>query len=256
MNYLKLFQNHSEYEDFVSGGTMMKPNVSHCVNENEVHYNPVPPQETRVLVNYYQSGWEQMYAYLDNDGEIFEIRAVDVFDKVEIDGEEVSTSYLDSVEGKYFKDYDMHEVKYTLTDNTQIDNGMFAFCNGITSVVLPNTVTSIGRESFYQCYSLSSITIPNSVTSIERFAFGDCVNLSSITLPNSITYIGESAFEYALILSSFTIEATTPPSVGEWIFSQTSNDLVIYVPAESVNAYKAASGWSNYASRIQAIPTT
>ncbi len=40
MDYLKLFQTHAEYEDFVSGGTMMKPNVSHCIQENEVHYNP------------------------------------------------------------------------------------------------------------------------------------------------------------------------------------------------------------------------
>lgn len=42
MEYLKLFENHSEYDDFVSGGTMVKPNVSHCVQENEVHYNPIP----------------------------------------------------------------------------------------------------------------------------------------------------------------------------------------------------------------------
>ena len=40
MKYLKLFNNHTEYDDFVSGGTMVKPNVSHCVQENEVHYNP------------------------------------------------------------------------------------------------------------------------------------------------------------------------------------------------------------------------
>jgi hypothetical protein len=42
MEFLKLFQNHEEYETFVSGGTMVKPNVSHCINENEVHYNPIP----------------------------------------------------------------------------------------------------------------------------------------------------------------------------------------------------------------------
>ena len=41
MDYLKLFENHSEYETFVSGGTMVRPNVSHCVSENEVHYNPL-----------------------------------------------------------------------------------------------------------------------------------------------------------------------------------------------------------------------
>ena len=41
MNYIKLFETHQEYANFVSGGTMVKPNVSHCVQENEVHYNPL-----------------------------------------------------------------------------------------------------------------------------------------------------------------------------------------------------------------------
>ena len=40
MKYLKLFNNHTAYETFESGGTMVKPNVSHCIQENEVHYNP------------------------------------------------------------------------------------------------------------------------------------------------------------------------------------------------------------------------
>ena len=54
MDYLKLFQNHSEYEAFVSGGTMVRPNVSHCVSENEVHYNPIPsPKDIVGSVAYY-----------------------------------------------------------------------------------------------------------------------------------------------------------------------------------------------------------
>ena len=40
MEYIKVFRTHSDYEDFTSGGTMMKPNIAHCVEENEVHYNP------------------------------------------------------------------------------------------------------------------------------------------------------------------------------------------------------------------------
>ena len=40
MEFLKLFQSHSEYEDFASGGTMLRPNVSHCVSGNHVHYSP------------------------------------------------------------------------------------------------------------------------------------------------------------------------------------------------------------------------
>lgn len=54
MDYLKLFQTHEEYETFVSGDTMVKPNVSHCIQENEVHYNPIPsPKDIVGSVAYY-----------------------------------------------------------------------------------------------------------------------------------------------------------------------------------------------------------
>ncbi len=49
MDYLKLFQTHSEYEGFVSGDTMVKPNVSHCIQENEVHYNHIPKPDEQYL---------------------------------------------------------------------------------------------------------------------------------------------------------------------------------------------------------------
>lgn len=56
MDYLKLFQTHEEYEAFVSGGTMLRPNVSHCVSENEIHYNPKPCTLTpKQLVEYVHS---------------------------------------------------------------------------------------------------------------------------------------------------------------------------------------------------------
>jgi hypothetical protein len=66
------------------------------------------------------------------------------------------------------------------------------------------TVTSIGAFAFYACRDLTSITIPNSVTSIGEFAF-NCCSLSSITIPNSITSIGNSAFELN-DLSSIKVE--------------------------------------------------
>lgn len=91
--------------------------------------------------------------------------------------------------------------------------------------------TSIGRNAFYYCSSLASVEIPNSVTKVEVNAFYDCSNLTSVT-----------------------VKATTPPTLGSDVFSGTHSSLVIYVPAESVDAYKAASGWSTYADKIQAIP--
>ncbi len=65
----------------------------------------------------------------------------------------------------------------------------------ITSVSLPDGLTSIGRYAFYGCSSLTSITIPNSVASIGNLAFEYCSSLTSITIPNSVASIGGYAFD-------------------------------------------------------------
>ena len=64
----------------------------------------------------------------------------------------------------------------------------------MTSVTIPNSVTSIGANAFYNCSDLTSVTIPNSVTSIGEWAFADCSGLTSVTIPNSVTSIGGGAF--------------------------------------------------------------
>ena len=92
------------------------------------------------------------------------------------------------------------------------------------------------------------------VTSIGNSAFNYCTSLASITFPNSVTNIGTQAFDNCQSLASITVEATNPPTLGSYVFSYAPNQ-VIYVPAESVDTYKAASGWSSYASKIQAIPS-
>ena len=60
-----------------------------------------------------------------------------------------------------------------------------------TSIKLPDSIVSIGNNSFKDCRGLTSVTIPNSVTSIGDFAFLDCRGLTSVTIPNSVTSIGE-----------------------------------------------------------------
>ena len=74
-----------------------------------------------------------------------------------------------------------------------IGNDAFRECAGLTSITIPNGVTSIGGWAFYVCTGLTSITIPNSVTSIGVGAFS-CTGLTSITIPNSVTSIGRNAF--------------------------------------------------------------
>ncbi len=79
-----------------------------------------------------------------------------------------------------------------ITDGNSI--GGFEYCSSITSISIPDSVTSITRNAFYGCVSLTNITIPNSVASIGYQAFYNCVSLTSIAIPRSVTSIDDNAF--------------------------------------------------------------
>ena len=121
---------------------------------------------------------------------------------------------------------------------------------GVTSITLPDGLTSIGDDAFLNCRSLTSVTIPDSVTSIGEYAFYWCTSLRSITIPDSVTSIGSYAFSYCESLKEVYCNPTTPPATKSYVFGGYVPERKIYVPMESVNAYKSASGWSDYASNI------
>ena len=137
---------------------------------------------------------------------------------------------------------------------TSVSDSVFLNCSSLTSVTIPNSVTSIGTAAFNNCTSLTSIDITSGVTSIGMYAFLACTSLTSIVIPSGVTSIGESAFQYSSSLTGITVNAVTPPTLGNNAFNNTNN-CPIYVPSESVETYKSAHNWSNYASRIQEIPS-
>ena len=91
---------------------------------------------------------------------------------------------------------------------TSISNYAFAGgCSGLTSVSIPNSVTSIGNSAFEYCSGLTSVSIPNSVTSIGDYAFYECSGLTSVSIPNSVTSIGNFIFNGCTSLESIVVES-------------------------------------------------
>ena len=134
---------------------------------------------------------------------------------------------------------------------TTIGDDAFYDCGSLTSVTIGDSVTMIGSSAFRSCESLTSVTIPNSVTTIGDDAFLVCRSLTSVTIGNSVMSIGDSAFSGCSSLTSVYCKPTTPPAGGSYMFGGNASGHRIYVPMESVEAYKGASYWSDYASSIE-----
>lgn len=159
--------------------------------------------------------------------------------------------------------------------NTVIPNGIisiyeaFCGCSDLTSITIPNSVTSIGTIAFMNCSGLTSITIPNSVTNFGVYSFSGCTGLTSITIPNSVTEIDFHVFRDCSGLTTINIGKNVT-SIGLYVFAGCRNLNHVYcyaekvpsidnttfqdsyieyatlhVPSSSVSAYQQAEYWKN-----------
>ena len=110
---------------------------------------------------------------------------------------------------------------------TSIGEYAFSYCKGLTSIEIPNSVTSIGEYAFSNCSGLTSIEIPNSVTSIGEGAFSNCSGLTSIEIPNSVTSIGSSTFYGCSDLTNIVIPESVA-NIGNYAFNYCSGLTDVY----------------------------
>ena len=136
---------------------------------------------------------------------------------------------------------------------TYLGQAAFANCSSLTAATLPSGLTSIPYSLFSYC-ALTGITLPTGITSIGQTAFQRNPLTGNIVIPSGVTFIGDSAFDRCSGLTSMTFESPVPatitapgqfntPSLGDSGYT-----WPIYVPCESVEAYRAA--WPYYAHRI------
>ncbi|MBQ8070931.1 MAG: leucine-rich repeat protein [Bacteroidales bacterium] len=186
-----------------------------------------------------------------------------------------------SIYGGVFRNCTSLTEVYLPSTLTTIQIYAFQGCTSLTTVHWNSALSTIGNQSFGGCSALTGdINLPN-LTSIDDAAFRNCSNLTSVSnlgsittltgtnstvggcfrgcsriklihLPSTLTSIGYYAMSGCSSLEAIIIDATTPPSLQTSALNSTNN-CPIYVPDASVATYKAATGWSGFASRIFSI---
>ena len=131
----------------------------------------------------------------------------------------------------------------------------FQYCESLTSIDLPETLVSIGENGFTTS-GLTSLVIPNSVTEVGTGVFAACTDLKSVVIGSSLTTLSTSMFLNDFDLTDVTVCSSTPPTLDGYVFNGMSfENATLRVPEGSAGAYKSASGWKDFGTIVEYTPT-
>ena len=247
------------------------------IPNNQIYYttsdgNIITPKYTDVFgANITSNVYENGKGVITFDGDVTKIDAFN--DCATLTGFTMPESVTEI--GPYAFDGCENLNNLNISNNVKtIGEGAFMDCTSITEIYIPNSVATIKYDAFNGCTNLQSIQFPNSVTTMGAGILWDCENLESVSLSENITSIGNTFFQNCRNLPEVTIPSkvssiayyafkdcrslstvycknSTPPSLGNDVFLYCNTISKIYVPTASVNVYKAANGWKDFADKIE-----
>ena len=125
---------------------------------------------------------------------------------------------------------------------TALGNNCFEKCDGLTSIIIPSTVKSMGEWCFSWCSNLQIVKMSSSVTFIGAYCFLDCSSLNSITIPSSINSWGNNCFSGCINLETVYFKGNVPKLYNSFLPTGISTSSIIKVPTEYLQEYKDAFG--------------
>lgn len=213
MKYLKHFDDHFEYDDYISDEPIL-PNVSYCEDDGHVHFKPYVNNMVIAKFLVEDTSVPTLIVGYDGGDTYYDT----AFSEMIIDGVK-----MDSVVCEYqFNQVGVHTVKYKLATPGVVGPDAFQDCTNLKSVVLQDGVTTIMAGAFAGCTSLESVTFGKNFTTIGEYSFGACVGLTDIELPVSLTTIQDRAFDGCSALTSIFIPRRVS-SIGDGVLANCTN---------------------------------
>lgn len=153
-----------------------------------------------------------------------------------------------SIGDNAFNSTSLHEIVIPETC-TLINDNAFYYCKNLAKATLNAVV--IGDSTFRGCSALTSIRLGDRLETLKGRGIRECTSLNSIEFPQTLTYIGDAALYGNTALDYIIFHSTNPPELVNDVALKNTNNCIVYVPTESVTAYKTATNWSIFANRIK-----